>query len=130
MKRIALLAALLALGLAAFAYSQSIPRATAGMRLAWDQSAESLADAQAYRFTAYVNGATTGAVVTATCSGAASPFECVTPLPATSIGTHTVVIAAQTVFDDGLFSDEARSAAFSFRVVEPASAPGRLRLFR
>lgn len=129
MKRIAIFT-LIALALAVAVWSQSVPRATAGMRLAWDQDAESLADAQAYRFTAYVDGATTGAVVTATCSGAASPFECVAPLPVTSLGTHTVVIAAQTVFDGGLLSDEARSAAFTFRVVEPASAPGRLRLFR
>jgi hypothetical protein len=100
------------------------------MPLAWDQQAPALADAQAYRYTAYVDGSATGTVVAATCSGAASPFTCVTPLPVTALGDHTVVVAAQTALGESEWSAEARSESFTFRVVEPASSPFRLRLMR
>lgn len=129
MKRIAVLVVLV-LAVAGVVWSQSVPRATADMRLAWDQDAESLADAQAYVYTAYVDGATAGTVITPTCTGTTTPFVCAAPLPVTSIGAHSVIVAAQTALDGGVLSVEARSLPFNFRIVGPATAPGRLRLIR
>lgn len=129
MKRLLLLV-LAVLAVAGVVWSQSVPRATADMRLAWDQAALSLADAQAYRYTAYVDGATEGVVVPATCAGDASPFVCATPLPVTMLGDHTVIVAAQTALGESEWSGEARSESFTFRVVAPASSPFRLRLLR
>lgn len=108
------------------------PVATGTMRLGWDQAAATLADAQGYRYLAYANGATTGIVVTATCTGTASPFACSTPLPApvTVIGDHSVVLAAQLSLGPNLWSDDARSLPFAFRVVAVPSAPDQLRLER
>lgn len=122
--------AVVAVLVAVLVSAQLVPRATADMRLAWDQEAASLADAQAYRYTAYVDGAGEGVAVAAECSGEASPFVCVTPLPVQSLGDHTVAIAAQQLLGEDLWSGEARSEVFSFRVVDPVRAPGRLRLFR
>jgi hypothetical protein len=106
------------------------PAATPDMRLGWDQAAATLADVQSMRYTAYANGAIAGIVVTATCTGATSPFTCATPLPTpvTVIGNHTIVLAAQFPVGVGLWSDEARSAPFSFRVVALPAAPATLRL--
>ena len=128
MKRIATLT-LICLAVAAVVWSQSIPRATVGMRIAWDQDAASLADVQAYRYTAYVDGATTGTVIPATCAGTAPPFECATPLPVSTLGDHSVAIAAQQLLGENLWSAESRSESFTFRVVDPAAAPSRLRVF-
>lgn len=53
--------------------------------LAWDQEAPTVAAAQGYTYTPYVNDAVVPPLTGVTCTGATSPFVCQAPLPA-SIG--------------------------------------------
>lgn len=112
-------------------YSQSIPRATANMKIAWDQDGATLADVQSYRYTGYSdNNTILGIVLTATCTGTTSPFTCSAPFPVKTLGDRTIIVAAQLDFGNGLFSPEMRSTAFAFRIVSDPSAPGNLRILR
>lgn len=122
---------LLALGILAalpgIAYTQTVPRATPSMKLAWDQVALDLAEASSYR---YVAVASTGAEIplTATCTGTASPFTCAAPLPIATIGTHTVRVAVLAPLDGGTWTTPVLSDPFTYRVIAPPSAPSRFRL--
>jgi hypothetical protein len=62
------------------------------------------------------------------CSGANSPFLCTTPLPAQSVGIHTVAFTSAFILSDGTRLPSALSVAFTYRVANPPMAPANLRL--
>jgi hypothetical protein len=99
MRAFAFLLALFSVSLAA-----QVPVATPQSKLAWDQGAASLPEAQALRYTGYLDASPTPIPLTAECAGDASPFTCITPIPTTQEGLRTIVVAA----------NEMRSAPFSF----------------
>lgn len=98
--------------------------ATSTSTLAWSQQAPDLATVQSYVFPAYVDGAGTGTPLTSVaCSGAASPFSCVAPLPTVATGTHTLALSAKSAAGE---SAKGLVLTFSFVVVPPA--PTNLRI--
>jgi hypothetical protein len=110
------------------AAAQSTPNITPDGKFGWDMPAPTLADAQEYRYTAYVGTATTGVVMTATCTGTVSPFACVSALPVTIPGEYSVRVAAQQLLGENTWAAETRSDPYIFRVVPPTAQPGRLRV--
>ena len=93
--------------------------AQSATKLAWDQTAPTLAAAQAQTYYATIDGSTI-AVLTATCTGTAAPFVCAAPLPALLPGNHTLTATAVA----GVV-ESAPSATFPFSV---PSSPAALRL--
>ena len=76
----------------------SMLRSQTPKQLAWDQAATDLAEAQSFAYKYYLDGATTGGATlpTVTCSGAASPFVCQSPLPTLPVGRHTLKLTASS----------------------------------
>lgn len=109
-------------------FAQSVPTITVGQaqncNIGWDQTADSLTDAQTNRYDVVTNGL---APVTtpATCSGQNSPYLCKIPLPIKTVGTHNVTI--QSYLSDG--TPGGISATFTFKITgNPPQAPANLRL--
>lgn len=96
-----------------------------GDRLGFDQAAATLTEAQGYLYRAYLDGAITGVTLTATCSGASSPFACVAPLPSLTTGTHTSQLTASVVLPppDGRTIESVKSAVFTFRLFAAPESP-------
>lgn len=63
-----------------------------GSTVLWSQDAPSLTEAQGYTYRAYIDSAAT--MLSATCSGAASPYACSALLPSSSVGGHTLTVSA------------------------------------
>ena len=88
---------LLLLAVSAFpAYAQA---ATPTSRLAWDQIGQSVATASSATYTAFVDGSTTGIVVTGVVCVAGTPVTnatCTSNLPPLTPGTHTMTLT-QTI---------------------------------
>lgn len=102
------------------AFAQAGP----GKALAWDQSGATVADAQAYTYTVYADGATQGTVLAPVmCSAAAGPVVCSAAFPAFPPGDHTLQLTASS---GGL--ESAKSAVFSFTFVVVPNAPSGLRV--
>lgn len=99
-----------------------------GDRLGFDQAAGTLADAQAYAYSGYFDGASTATLLTATCAGTISPFSCSAPLPPLLTGTHTVELTAKVILPDGRSAESAKSAAFSFRIFAAPNTPANIRI--
>jgi|SRR5579862_5825940 len=96
--------------------------------IAWDQAAPDLATAQAFVYKASVDAAA-AVTVPATCSGAASPFACQTPLPVQTVGPHTLSISANVAQSDGTLVTSGPSTAFAFTITADAPpVPINLRL--
>ncbi len=74
---------------------QSTPRATPGSSFSWEMTAESLAEAQGYRYELEMDG---GAPIVAVsvCGTGPTPadFTCTTPIPPITPGNHTVRVRA------------------------------------
>lgn len=98
-------------------------QATPSNKFAIDQAAPDLATAQAYVYKIYVDGGATGAVVTMTCSGTASPFLCTTPVGSFTPGAHTVTFTAANAA-----GESAKSAGLSFIMVIIPAVPQNPRL--
>ena len=99
-------------------------QATASKKLAWDQVAGSLAEAQAYTYKYYPDGATTGIALSGvTCAGTASPYVCEVAYPAFTPGAHTLTLTASNVA-----GESTPSATFSFSFVVVPSAPQNVRI--
>lgn len=97
--------------------------ATASSKYAWDQAGPDLATVQAYAFKAYIDGATTGTVLTATCTGASAPFVCTAPIGAFTQGSHSVKFTAGNAA-----GESAQSAAVTFTFVIVPSVPANPRI--
>ncbi len=119
MKRLTLACAIIASAVIAEAQV-----ATSTSRLAWDQVAETLAEASSYTYRASFDG---GGLVTLTgvaCAGAASPFICSATFPTLSHAAHSVAMVAVNAAGVSPLS-----ASFSFFMsVQLPSAPQNLRI--
>ena len=100
--------------------------ATPGSRLAWDQDAPSLAEAQGQTYEASWDGAVAVPLTGVTCTGTASPYACSGALPPLTVGTHTVTLRARNATGTGPTSD---ALAFSYSPFALPSAPRNLRIF-
>lgn len=128
MKRIILAALMCALlGFTAVASAQT-PVTTAS-KIAWDQQAPSLAEAQAYAYKYYADGAATGVALTGVvCTSITAPTggvvpQCEAPFPAFTPGSHSLALTAAN--DAG---ESVKSAPISFVVVVIPAAPNNLRI--
>jgi hypothetical protein len=110
-----------ALSMTSSAIAQS--PATSASKYAWDQAGPDLATVQGYTYKVYADNATTGTVLTATCTGSASPFTCTAPIGAFSQGTHSAVFTASNAA-----GESAKSAAVNFTFVVIPSVPANPRI--
>lgn len=100
----------------------------AGDKLAWDQQAATLAEAQAATYKHYDDASATGIVLTpVTCNALVPPlagnFTCETPFPAFTPGAaHGIALTAGNLAGESL-----RSTAFNFLLVVVPNAPTNLR---
>jgi len=113
----------LVLALAALPASAQTP-VTPANKIAWDQSAPTLAEAQGYTYKYYPDTATTGITLAAvTCAGATSPYQCEVPFPAFTLGSHTVALTAGNAA-----GESAKSASLAFTFVLIPGTPANLRI--
>jgi hypothetical protein len=113
----------LTLGALLLATSVFAQTATPGNKFGFDQAAPDLASAQGYTYKIYADGAATGVVAAATCSGTAAPFACAVAIPAFTPGSHTVQLTATNAA-----GESAKSTAFTFTLVVVPTAPANLRV--
>jgi hypothetical protein len=111
--------------------AQSVQDIAPSQKLNWKQSASTLAEANSYRYTYFLDGSTTGTVFVSGCTGTTSPFNCTSAIPAnvmanTSSGTHTVTITASVVLADGTALDSGKSVVCSFRFATAPATPTNL----
>lgn len=120
----AVMSAALCGSLLLLASSAQAQTATPTSRLAWDQTATTLAEASSLAYEASFDGAAIAALSGVTCAGAASPFVCSAPLPALAAGAHAVAVQARNAVGAGPLS-----AAFNFTFISaPPAAPSNLRI--
>lgn len=128
MKRILMMFAVLAFVLsAAPAWAQG---ADQNDHLAWDQAAPNQAEAQAYTYRKYDDGATTGVTisgVTCEATATAGSFLCYTLLGAYTSGSHSVTVSA--ALPDGS-SESLPSTPLVFSFIVAPNAPTGLRIIR
>lgn len=99
--------------------------AGATSKIGWEQSAVSLAEAQALTYKYYADTATTGvALAGVTCTGTASPFQCEVAFPAFTPGQHTLVLTASNLGGESPKS----SPPLSFTFVLIPSSPANIRI--
>ena len=92
-------------------------------QLGWDQEASTLEEAQNATYKYYLDGNPTGTnFTTVTCTGSASPYQCVVDFPATTPGSHIITITASNVAGESGQSNE-----FKFSTVIILAAPKNLR---
>lgn len=99
--------------MASASYAQA---ATPASKLAFDEVGQTVAVASAATYTAFVDGATTGTVLTVTCVAGtpATTTTCTAPLLALTPGTHTVTVT-QTI--SGAVSPPSTPLSFTYVVV-------------
>lgn len=125
MKKVIFVLLLCVLSAPAFAQTP----ATTANKIAWEQQAPSLADAQAYVYKYYPDGAATGIVLTGvTCTSTTSPTgtivpQCEVAFPAFTPGSHTLTLTASSVAGESV-----KSTPLSFAFVVIPSAPNNLRI--
>ena len=95
-----------------------------GQRIAWDQDAPTLADAQGATFKYYPDGSATGVALTSvTCTGTASPFVCSALFPPFTPGNHSITITATNIA-----GESSKSSPFAFNFVVTLGAPRNVRI--
>ena len=105
-----------------FANAQS--QVVSASKIAWDQDAPTVVEAQGYTYKYYPDGFNVGNPLTnVTCAGNTSPFVCNAPFPPFVPGSHSIEITASNLAGESLKSN---SLAFLF-VVTPA-IPRSLRI--
>lgn len=115
--------ALLVIGLLTLASQAAAQTATPTSRLAWDQTAGSLAEASGYTYEGVYDGAAAVPVTAVTCAGTTSPYQCAGSFPALTPGAHTVALQARNAAGASPLS-----AVFNFAFVPLPSAPQNLRI--
>jgi len=98
--------------------------ATPTSKFEFNQAAPALADAQAYTYKYYADGATTGVTfATVTCSGAASPYTCQVAVPAFTPGNHSIQLTATNAA-----GESAKSTPFNFKMVVTPATPTAIKI--
>lgn len=98
------------------------PPVTGANKIGWDQAAPTLADAQGYTYKYYPDSATVGTtLVSVTCAGTVSPYQCQVPFPAFTPGPHNLTLTA-----GNLAGESVKSAPLSFAFVVTPGAPTNL----
>jgi hypothetical protein len=121
MKRAYFLAVLI-VTFASVAYAQ--PPATGSSKIGWDQAAPTLAEAQGYTFKYYPDTATVGTtLISVTCVGTVSPYQCEVAFPAFTPGAHTLTLTA-----NNLAGESVKSAPLSFAFIVTPSSPSNVRI--
>jgi hypothetical protein len=93
-------------------------QATSASKYAWDETGPDLATVQSYTYKAYVDGASTGTAITATCTGTVSPFQCTAPIGAFTQGAHSAKFTATSAA-----GESAQSSAVNFTFVVVPAVP-------
>lgn len=84
-----------------------------GSKLAWEQGAVDLTEANSLSATLYEEGATPILLVAGKdCVGVSSPFSCSVPLPAFTVGLHTVRLTVSLAGMESSMSDP-----LTFRII-------------
>lgn len=110
----------LVIGASAGIYAQATPTS----KWAWTQDAPTLADAQAYTYRYYADGATTGVALTGvTCTGTVSPFACEANIPAFTPGNHVATLTAGNIA-----GESAKSSPLNFVFVVTPASPSNFRI--
>jgi len=95
-------------------------------RIAFEIAGPSLAEVQAYTYRAYLDN-TPASVLPVTCAAgpASGVFTCISnePLPAITLGAHTLQLSAANQAGEGT-----RSAVFNFTIIAVPQAPSGVRL--
>ena len=121
MKRAYFLTVLLVI-FASVAYAQ--PPATGSSKIGWDQTAPTLAEAQGYTYKYYPDTATVGTtLISVTCVGTVSPYQCEVAFPAFTPGAHTLTLTA-----NNLAGESAKSSPLSFAFIVTPSSPSNVRI--
>jgi len=121
MKRAYFLAVLI-VTFASVVYAQ--PPATGSSKIGWDQAAPTLAEAQGYTFKYYPDTATVGTtLISVTCVGTVSPYQCEVAFPAFTPGAHTLTLTA-----NNLAGESVKSAPLSFAFIVTPSSPSNVRI--
>ena len=106
--------------------AQSAPNVDSNDSFAWNQTAGTLAEAQAYVYKYYLDGAVTGSVFSGvTCAGTASPFTCQVRTPTFAMGAHSIQLTAGSAT-----GESALSTPFSFVYGNPPLVPNNIRVIR
>lgn len=115
---------LLAIVFVCVASVASAQTGSANNKLAWDQPAASIAEAQSLTYKLYADGSATASTLpTATCTGATAPYSCTVPFPAFTPGSHTVQLSASNAA-----GESSKSAAFGFTFVVIPASPANIRV--
>lgn len=105
------------------ANSIAAAQATPSSKLVWDVPASLLSEAQSYTYKIYVDGATTGTVLSnVTCTGTTT-FSCQVPFPAFTPGTHNITLTASNAA-----GESAKSSPFTFTFVVIPGVPTNIRI--
>lgn len=100
-----------------------------GSRLAWDQAAGSLGQAQSYIYEAFWDGGNATPIAGVACAGTTSPFVCSGNFAALTPGEHSVrVRAVDTASVAGTRLESPLSAVFNFTLVALPAAPTNVRI--
>ncbi len=101
------------------------PGAGANSKIAWDQPAGTLVEAQAYTYKYYPDSAATGTtLVGVTCAGTTAPFQCEVAFPAFTPGSHTLTLTAGNIAGESAKS----SPPLSFVFVVTPGIPGNVHI--
>lgn len=107
---------------AGLALAQTPPQATPNDRLAWDEVAPDIATAQGYTYALELDGVLRASPLSpVTCTGAASPFVCRVPFPATTPGQHSLRLQASTIVNGKPLSSAFSTALVFTMVISPAT---------
>jgi hypothetical protein len=118
MRRLILIAVLLLL----FA---SLLGAQPPLTLAWTQSDATPAEAQTFLYRVYLDAASPVVLTGVTCAVVNGTTDCSAPLPAPSIGIHTLQLTAENAYGEG-----EKSAVLSFKYPAVPNAPTNLRILK
>ena len=104
--------------------------AATGNQLQWSQPAPDLPTAQSYLYTAIVDGGATPVALTVACTGPASPFTCVAPLPVVTPGTHALTVTASVTLTGGGTLPGTPSAQCQYQIAAAPAAPTNLTIVK
>jgi hypothetical protein len=106
-----------------FAQQAATPLST----LVWTQAAPTLAAAQGYTYSVYVDKNPRVDIPTVTCSGTATPFTCRAPVIAMTPGSHAIQMTASSIVND-VRGESPKSAQLDVVMIIAPTTPTNVRL--